>query len=62
MAEELSKQLGKKVEFEVDPSRVRKDEPFSIVGSSKKFQNDFDWKPVYATDEAKLVKSFLQNF
>ncbi|MFZ4405654.1 MAG: GDP-mannose 4,6-dehydratase, partial [Pseudobdellovibrionaceae bacterium] len=61
VAEELSKQLGKKVEFEVDPSRSRPNEPFSIVGSSKKFQHDFAWVPHHAMNEVELVKSFLQN-
>lgn len=43
--------------FEVDPQRLRTQEPTVIVGSCKKIEKDYGWKPQF-TDLSYLVKPF----
>lgn len=53
----LAQRLGKKVEFEVEPSRLRPNEAKQVIGDSLKFQNRFGWRP-----KSQSVEAFLDLF
>ena len=57
---ELGRAMGKEVEIQVDPSKVRKDDPAFVAGDSQKFRQSRGWKP-QSTSEATLVQMFLKN-
>lgn len=57
LAIELSRQLGKQVEFHTDESLLRKDEPISIIGSSKKLQSHLKF-----SHDSKSTAEFIEDF
>lgn len=57
---ELGRQLGKKIDFEIDSSRVRQNEPKSICGSNLKLRSATGWSPKVVSDE-DLIASFLKK-
>lgn len=59
LAELLAQRLGIPATFRIDPSRVRPNEPASILGSAKKLNTRTGWAPTVATDE-ELIDSFLE--
>jgi nucleoside-diphosphate-sugar epimerase len=61
LAAELAKQLDKNVTWSVDENLIRKNEPHTIVGSSVKFQEQFNWQPKYSSNEHELIKNFLKE-
>jgi len=56
LTDELAKALNKDIKFEVDPKKVRRGEPISIIGSNKKTRNYFNWEPDKLTN-----KEFIQK-
>ncbi|UYL08291.1 GDP-mannose 4,6-dehydratase [Bdellovibrio sp. SKB1291214] len=59
LAEALAANLEVNVEFQLDPSRLRSDDPYLIKASSEKAQSVFNWKPHVGTD-AEYIQSFLK--
>lgn len=53
----LAERIGKKVEFEVDPDRIRPNEPKRVVGDSTKFKTHFHWK-----SRSQTIPEFLNLF
>lgn len=60
LAEELARQMGINTKFVTDNTRLRNNDPYSILGSSDKAQNTFNWKPCQVTDK-EFVKIFLAD-
>ncbi len=58
LAQILSKKLNADAEFFLDPSRLRKGEPVTVVGSHAKLTRATGWKPAVVTDE-ELIDAFL---
>lgn len=58
VAETLAERLGVEARFVTDASRVRADEPVSIVGSHAKFSAATGWSPSCRT-EHDLIDAFL---
>ena len=54
---ELARREGKEVEFEVDQSRVRANEPQRVIGDSTKFQKRFGWH-----SKSLSISEFLDLF
>lgn len=53
----LAERIGKKVEFEVDPERMRPNEPKRVVGDSTKFKTHFHWQ-----SRSQTIPEFLNLF
>lgn len=54
---ELGKRLGKKIEFELDPSRIRGNEPKRVVGDPARFNRHFKWQ-----SKSQTIPEFLDLF
>lgn len=59
LAKEIAMQLNANINFVIDPSKLRLGEPTSLVGSSSKVQNVFNWHPT-GYDNHSFIKSFLE--
>jgi GDP-4-dehydro-6-deoxy-D-mannose reductase len=60
LAKKLAERLEVKVEFVMDPSRVRANEPVSIRGSYEKFWKATGWLPAVQSDD-DLISAFLKD-
>jgi GDP-4-dehydro-6-deoxy-D-mannose reductase len=60
LAIELSQALGKVVNFEIDPEKLRPGEPAFVVGSNKKIKNSFKWSPQNYSNQ-EFIERFLSD-
>ncbi len=57
----LSQRCNKLVELQIDNSRVRTNEPKSIVGNCNRFQTHFSWSPYYGKSAESLIDAFVSD-
>ena len=60
LAEIFAREAGVKNEFKIDPSRIRKVDPESVVGSHDKITKATGWSPKVKSNE-DLIRSFLED-
>jgi nucleoside-diphosphate-sugar epimerase len=60
LARGLAERMGVEARFVTDPSRVRKGEPISLVGSHDRLTTDTGWRPRFVS-ESELLDSFLAD-
>jgi GDP-4-dehydro-6-deoxy-D-mannose reductase len=60
LANALAKELGVKAEFKMESSRIRENDPHTVVGSHEKLTQVTGWKPVVKSDE-ELIRAFLKE-
>lgn len=60
VAELLANRMNKKIEFIVDPKRVRLNEPSSICGKNDRIKNKINWSPQTQSND-ELIASFFKD-